>query len=275
MKFRQHQMAILVCFALSCLPSVAQQKPVESREVASTEKPLLPKYREAMECLAECYSVWYRVDRESDYPLPRFMPEFPLEFSDLMASIFFKARFIILVGKLPKEHQDVGILGPNDKEVTVATSAGTYTRKPPTLMGSLHNVMETPRGLVYIYSNIFYFRTSGGPTGFLHVAIDPKTRTFAGMFRNGRIFDDYYLIGAEELHGALLAYTAAADMEMTDSTSHFMRAESGHYIPKPIVFPLNKSRDEAIERVRLFNRHLSVHDQALGVPQPNYSGQLR
>lgn len=276
MKLHSFALAITVSLLAGCSPDSKKAEPPAAAAMKHVApKPLLPLYEEVSNCIAECISVWYRVPKDSQYPQANFEPKLPLSFAELMILPEETTRFASLVEQLPPRIQPVGKLGPDDEERTEHSVFGSYEHEKPKLHGVLDNVIAINRRLIYIYSGVNYFRIRDSVKGSLHVAIDPMANEYAGVFRGGADLDEYYIVGAQSLRPALLAYTVAKDLETADMLAHYARKEPGPYEFQPVVLSLNKSRDEALERVALLNERLGALDGATNVPPPQYLLQAK
>ena len=255
------------------LAGCSKEAPPATGQVSKAPPPppvvLAPLYAEIVECLSQCESKWYRVRLHSGQSFsPAYEPKLPDRFSALVDTPDEQSRFAELIEQLPERLRPLGKLGPDDEEKTVNTGFGSYKHEKPKLYGELHNVIDDKAQVVYIYSNVYFFRTKSGRVGTMHVAVNPETREYAGVVRAGDSLDEYHVVGAQALRKALLTYTIADDLESADMMAHYANKAPGPYERNPIMLPLNKRLDAAIERTEMLSTKLGDRSQALGVPAP-------
>lgn len=231
---------------------------------------LLPLYEAVINCLLQCESKWYQRPSGNSLPAPIFEPKLPGEFADLVSMPEEYAKFVAMIDQLPPHLQSVGKLELDDEDEFVGTEFDGRKQKKPILNGDLRNVIFDKQRAIYIYSNVYYMHHQDNRPGSLHVAIDPATKEYAGVLRGGDNLDQYYIAGSESLRSTLLAYTVADDLETANMLTHYTRKIAGAYEVNPIVLPLNKSLDEALERVKLLNDRLGNRNEAQGIPAPSY-----
>ena len=260
---------VLSTVLVGCSPETQKKPELATAAVTAPPLPkvLLPLYADASTCLAECISKWYRVPKSSTMTPLDFSPKLPDRFADLMANPAEHDRFVAMIEQLPPELHSIGKLGPDDEEKTVTSDFGSYKQERPALYGNLGNVIADKERMVYVYSGVYYMRFNK-PPGSLHVAIDPKTKEYAGILRGGHSLEEYYVVGSKSLRSTLLAYTVASDLETADMLAHYARNTSGSYETKPVILPFNKNRDAANERVELLNDRLGAGSEALGISAP-------
>lgn len=261
---------VLATVLVGCSPDT-QKKPELATAVVTASPPpkvLLPLYADASTCLAECISRWFRVPKSSSMTPLDFSPKLPDRFADLMANPAEHDRFVSMIDQLPLQLHSIGKLGPDDQEKTSTSNFDNYKQEKPALLGHLDNVITDKQRLVYVYTGVYYIRFNKKQPGTLRVAIDPKTKEYAGVLRGGHDLDEYYVVGSESLRSILLAYTVANDLETANMLAHYERKTPGSYETQPIILPLNKNRDAAIKRIELLNDLLGAGPEALGVPAP-------
>jgi hypothetical protein len=264
-----------LCVMLTgCNPEPQQQSnaPVAVIPAQPPSAPaLLPLYEAVAKCLSRCESRWYWLPQESSMAQPIFVPPLPLQFADHVADPEAFERFEAMVTELPPMLQSVGKLGPDDEERTIKTSFGiNYKVEKPKLSGHLYNVIFDNQRIVYVYSNVHYMRIEDRKPGSLHVAVDPQTHEYAGVLRGGDNLDEYHVVGSESLRSTLLAYTVAKDLETAEAHAHYARKANGAYETKPIILPLTRNLQEALQRVGLLNERLGEEVEAYGVPAPAF-----
>lgn len=250
--------------------SVATPQPTQTKP--PEPKPMLPVFAQAEECLVQCKSLWYSTLPGSDDTARSFemQPELPIPFSEFVSSDEEMSRFVSLVDKFPLRFHSIGKLGPEDEEKTVSSSFGTYTHTKPKLFGRLSNVVVDKNRVVYIYSDVYYMRIKDKVSGNLHVAIDPKTKEYAGVIRSGSSLDGYAQAGVESLLGTLLAHTVVDDLETASMLAHYARSEPGQCKNQPVSLPLGKSSvGAALEHLRVLNERLGTRTEVTGVPPPS------
>lgn len=234
-------------------------------------KILLPTFIAVKQCLSNCVSTWWNaVPGNAQQSIPKFEPTLPLTFGELLSVPEERNRFTQLVENFPQHLQPIGKLQTDDEEKVVDNGAfGSYKKESPKMFGSLYNVINSNGRIIYVYSNVYYFRPSEINSGSMRVAIDPVTHEYAGVIRGGDDLDEYYVAGADSLKSTLLTFTVADDLETAEMLAHYTNKNPGSYETKPIMLPLNKNLDEALVRVELLNDRLGEAGQATGVPAPS------
>lgn len=269
--------ALIACvFLLGC----SKEKPegtvgVSLENSAAAPRPpkvLLPIFAAVGQCLSTCISTWWKTKPGATQEfVSKFEPTMPLTFAELLAIPEERARFMQLVEKFPRHLQPIGKLQSGDEEKRVDSGVfGSYKEEQPKMVGELYNVINFNDRIVYIYSNVYYFRIAGKRSGSMHVAIDPVMHEYAGVIRAGADLDEYYVAGADSLRSTLLAFTVADDLETAEMLAHYASKKQGIYETKPMMLPLNKHLDEALVRVELLNDRIGEADQATAVPAPDF-----
>lgn len=268
--------ALIACVLLiSCskenAEGPARVSPENSAE-APPSKVLLPIFAAVGQCLSSCISTWWKVEHgASQQFVPKFKPNMPLTFAELISRPEDHARFIQIVDKFPRHLQSIGKLQPGDEEKLVDNGAfGSYKKEQPKMAGDLYNVINSNGRIIYVYASVYYLRYAEKSPGTMQVAIDPLTHEYASVVRAGADLDEYYLAGADSLRSTLLAFTVAKDLETAEMLAHYENKNQGTYETKPIMLPLSKSLEEALVRVELLNDRLGEVDHATGVPAPGF-----
>lgn len=257
MRLCHFALPVLGLLLMGCSESPAPADNSTAPEAVAETKPALPlapEYQAAADCLEKCVTTWVWKKDDADNKKGLALP---VEFSDVVKSKAGRASFTALVKQFPEPLWPVGLIQPSDDPAN-----------PPSLYGSLSNVIQRPGGEVYIYTGVYNFRIKNDVSGSMKVAVDPKTREMAAILVRGDNLEQYFIQGPKGLRDALIAYTVASDLDFGAMRLFYAQngTSAGSFTDEPIRLPLKEKLSEGKERVALLNELLGERGKASDVP---------
>lgn len=236
--------------------------PPTTQETATPSKPLPPAFASATECLSVCQSKWS--DQDMSNEALKYQPPIPSKLLEFLENPVEQERFLKLMGRLPPDLRPAGAPQLENREFRYPVS-GTENGKLLSIVGGrLTNVTETRGRLLYFYSDSFGFDPKNR---LLHliVLVDPITRDTAVWLAIHGNEERRYVLGSDDLHGPLLAYAVATEIEAADARAR-REQKIADALPSEVLFPLRRHKDEVTARLQALSDWFDAEGQAINPP---------